>query len=103
MPAKRAWLVMESVSFFLFLVLWAPRWDAVPHGGLYRWVSAPNYLGEILEWVGFAIAAQTLAGWAFVAFTIANLAPRARSNHQWYLAKFPDYPGGRRALTPLVW
>jgi protein-S-isoprenylcysteine O-methyltransferase Ste14 len=75
----------------------------VPHGGLYRWVSAPNYLGEIIEWVGFAIAAQTLAGWAFALFTIANLAPRAVSHHRWYQAQFPDYPQGRRALIPFVW
>jgi protein-S-isoprenylcysteine O-methyltransferase Ste14 len=75
----------------------------VPHGGLYRWVSAPNYLGEIIEWVGFAIAAQTLAGWAFALFTFANLAPRAVANHRWYLRQFPDYPAGRRALIPFVW
>lgn len=75
----------------------------VPHGGLYRWVSAPNYLGEILEWVGFALAAQTLAGWAFAAFTFANLAPRAIAHHRWYCARFPTYPEGRRALIPFVW
>jgi protein-S-isoprenylcysteine O-methyltransferase Ste14 len=76
---------------------------AVPHGGFYRWVSSPNYLGEILEWVGFALAAQTLAGWAFAAFTVANLGPRALANHRWYRARFPDYPAGRRALIPFVW
>ena len=75
----------------------------VPQGGLYGWVSSPNYLGEILEWVGFAIAAQTLAGWAFAAFTVANLAPRALSNHRWYRERFPDYPARRRALIPFVW
>jgi hypothetical protein len=33
----------------------------IPSGGGFSYVSAPNYLGEILEWVGFALAAQTLA------------------------------------------
>ncbi len=75
----------------------------IPHGGLYAVVSSPNYLGEILEWVGFAIAAQTLAGWAFAAFTFANLAPRALSNHRWYRQKFADYPSQRRALIPFLW
>lgn len=75
----------------------------IPFGGAFRFVSAPNYLGEILEWVGFAIAAQTLAGWAFAAFTFANLAPRALSNHKWYREKFPEYPGNRRALIPFIW
>ena len=75
----------------------------IPHGGLYGLISAPNYFGEILEWIGFAVAAQTLAGWAFAAFTIANLAPRALSNHRWYREKFPDYPASRRALIPFLW
>lgn len=75
----------------------------IPNGGFFNWLSAPNYFGEILEWVGFAIAAQNWAGWAFAAFTVANLAPRALSNHRWYLQKFPDYPASRRALIPFIW
>lgn len=75
----------------------------IPEGGMFRFVSSPNYLGEILEWLGFAIAAQSLASWAFCAFTFANLAPRAVSNHRWYLGKFESYPSERRALVPFVW
>ncbi|MEM1031563.1 MAG: DUF1295 domain-containing protein, partial [Myxococcota bacterium] len=33
---------------------------AIPHGGLYAWVSCPNYLGECIEWLGWAIAAWSL-------------------------------------------
>ena len=36
-------------------------------------------------------------------WTIANLAPRARSNHRWYREHFPAYPPERRALVPGVW
>jgi len=75
----------------------------IPFGGGFEYVSAPNYLGEIVEWVGFALAAQTLAAWAFAAFTFANLAPRALSNHRWYRERFPDYPANRRALIPFLW
>jgi 3-oxo-5-alpha-steroid 4-dehydrogenase 1 len=75
----------------------------IPVGGGFRYVSAPNYFGEIIEWVGFALAAQTLAAWAFAAFAFANLAPRAIANHRWYRQRFPDYPGERRALVPFVW
>ena len=75
----------------------------VPHGGLYGWISSPNYFGELVEWTGFAVAAQTTASWAFVAFAFANLAPRAVANHRWYLQKFPGYPARRRALIPFVW
>lgn len=75
----------------------------VPRGGLYEYVSCPNYLGELLEWTGFALAAWSLAGLAFVAYTAANLAPRARAHHRWYLEKFPDYPRSRKALVPFLW
>lgn len=72
----------------------------IPEGGLYRWVSCPNYLGEILEWAGWAIAAWSPAGAAFAVFTVANLAPRAIANHRWYRQQFADYPRRRRALIP---
>jgi len=75
----------------------------VPEGGLYRWISSPNYFGEIIEWFGWAIATWSVAGLAFAVYAIANLAPRALSNHQWYKEKFPDYPQERRALIPGVW
>ncbi len=72
----------------------------IPYGGLFRWVSCPNYLGEIVEWTGYAIASWTAAAWAFAFFTAANLLPRAVAHHRWYRAKFPGYPRERRALLP---
>jgi 3-oxo-5-alpha-steroid 4-dehydrogenase 1 len=75
---------------------------AIPYGGLYRWVSCPNYFGELLEWIGFAIAAWTLPALAFAVFTFANLFPRALSHHRWYREKFVDYPADRKAMLPLI-
>ena len=75
----------------------------IPTGGMYRWVSSPNYLGEIVQWGGWALATWSGAGLAFFALSVANLAPRARAHQQWYLARFPDYPRRRRALVPGVW
>lgn len=74
----------------------------IPRGGLYNWVSSPNYFGEILEWIGFALAAWTVPAWVFVAFTCANLVPRALTNHRWYQERFEDYPKKRRALIPRI-
>ena len=70
----------------------------IPQGGLFQWVTCPNYLGEIIEWLGWAVATWTLAGLLFAIWTIANLLPRALSHHRWYLEKFSDYPKNRRAL-----
>jgi len=74
----------------------------IPRGGLFRWVSCPNYLGEIVEWCGWALATWTYAGFAFALFTIATLLPRALSHHRWYREHFPDYPPERKALVPGV-
>ena len=75
---------------------------SVPEGGGFRYVSCPNYLGEIIEWAGWAVATWSPAGFAFSIYTAANLVPRARSNHAWYRARFPDYPVHRKALIPGV-
>lgn len=76
----------------------------VPHAGLFAYVSAPNYFGEILEWCGWSILAQSPAGWSFAVYTATNLVPRAISNHEWYHDKFKDsYPKERKILIPCVW
>ncbi len=75
----------------------------IPFGMLYRWVSCPNYFGEIIEWAGWAIATWSLPGLSFAVWTLVNLAPRARSHHRWYQEHFPEYPSRRKALIPGVW
>jgi protein-S-isoprenylcysteine O-methyltransferase Ste14 len=75
----------------------------IPFGGFYRWISCPNYLGEIVEWVGWAVATWSLPGLAFAVWTAANLVPRAWANHRWYRERFPNYPADRRALLPGLW
>lgn len=75
---------------------------SIPQGGGFRLVTCPNYLGEILEWVGWALATWSLAGLAFFVFTAANLVPRAYSHHRWYRVTFEDYPTDRKAVIPGV-
>jgi protein-S-isoprenylcysteine O-methyltransferase Ste14 len=75
----------------------------IPDGGLYRWISCPNYFGEIVTWIGWAVATWSLPGLAFAVFTVANLAPRARAHHLWYKRQFADYPSRRKALVPAIW
>lgn len=74
----------------------------IPYGGAFRFVSCPNYLGEIVEWSGFALMAWSPAGLAFVCFTAANLLPRALASHSWYHENFTEYPLSRKAILPGV-
>ncbi|KZV53419.1 hypothetical protein F511_10205 [Dorcoceras hygrometricum] len=75
----------------------------IPRGGLFEWVSCPNYLGEIAEWLGWALMTWSWAGLGFFVYTCANLVPRAWANHKWYVAKFgEDYPKNRKAVIPFI-
>lgn len=73
---------------------------AIPGGGLFRWVSCPNFLGEIIEWTGFAVMTWSPAALAFALWTFFNLVPRGMDHHKWYRATFPDYPPERKAIIP---
>ena len=75
----------------------------IPSGGAYKLVSAPNYLGELIEWAAWAVASWSLAGLSFFVFTFANLVPRALANHRWYRETFAEYPKERRAVIPWLW
>jgi protein-S-isoprenylcysteine O-methyltransferase Ste14 len=97
-----AGFVMHSHSDYLIRNLRKPGETGyrIPHGGMFRWVSSPHYLGEIIQWTGWAILTWSLAGLAFALFTFCNLAPRALSNQAWYHQRFPDYPSRRKILIP---
>lgn len=110
------WFVAGTVVFFAGLVVTrradrvllrlrataGERRYAIPRGPLFARVSCPNYLGEIVQWLGWALLTCSLAGLAFAFYTVANLAPRAIAHHAWYRATFPEYPPERKALIPFV-
>ena len=72
----------------------------IPRGWLFRWISSPNYFGEIVQWAGWAVCTWSCPGLLFLLWTFFNLFPRALSNHRWYIRQFPDYPGERNAIIP---
>lgn len=75
---------------------------SIPRGGLFDYVSAPNYFGEIVQWCGWAIATWSLPGLAFALFTAANLLPRGLSHHRWYMNTYEGYPPKRKAVIPFL-
>lgn len=75
----------------------------IPEGFLFEYVTSPNLFGEIIEWAGFAIVAWNLPALAFAVWTYANLVPRARNHHDWYLKHFDDYPENRKIVFPFIY
>lgn len=74
----------------------------IPRGGLFEYVTAANYFGEIVEWCGYALASWSVQGVAFAFFTFCFLSGRAKEHHQWYLQKFEEYPKFRKILIPFL-
>lgn len=77
----------------------------IPRGGMFRYVTSANYLGEFIEWCGFAVLSWSAAGAVFALWTFANLAPRARKLHKRYLREFGDEYArlNRRYILPYIY
>jgi len=75
---------------------------SIPTHPLFRYISCPNFAGEIVEWTGFAIMTWSLPGLSFAIWTAANLIPRALHHHRWYRKTFPSYPEKRKAIIPFI-
>lgn len=74
----------------------------IPYGGLFKYISCPNFFGEIVEWAGFALLCWSLPALAFLIWTMVNLVPRALDHHKWYRSHFTDYPPERKAILPKI-
>ena len=75
----------------------------IPQGGMFDFISCPNYFGEIVEWIGFAIIVLNLGTLSFALWTAFNLIPRALNHHNWYINYFKEYPDKRKALIPYIY
>jgi len=75
---------------------------SIPKEFMYRYISCPNYFGEIIEWFGFAIMVWNMPAFIFLLWTIFNLLPRAIAHHKWYQNQFSDYPTNRKAIIPFI-
>lgn len=78
-----------------------PRYK-IPYGGMFKYVSCPQYLGEILSFVGLAVMTWNLGAVFVILVTAGNLVPRALITHKWFNKHFDDYPSERKAIFPHV-
>lgn len=75
----------------------------IPYGGLYEYISCPNYFSESVEWLGYCIASHgSIPSVIFFFSTVANLFPRAWRTHGWYKKQFNTYPSNRKAVIPFL-
>ena len=100
MFAGGVWINQRADQRLLSLRRGGKRGYQIPRGGMFRWVSCPNFLGECIEWTGFAVMSWSPAAAVFALWTCFNLVPRALDHHRWYRATFPDYPAQRKAIIP---
>ena len=74
----------------------------IPRGFMFEYISSPNFFGETVEWLGYAICVWTLCGWGLFIQTFFTLIPRGTNRHQYYKKKFSDYPPNRKAVIPFI-
>ncbi len=97
-----AWLNWKADNILIHLRKPGETGYKIPNGWLFRYISCPNMLGELVEWAGFAILCWNLPALAFFIWSSANLVPRALAHHSWYQSKFEDYPTERKAILPFI-
>ncbi|SPO29415.1 probable steroid 5alpha-reductase [Ustilago trichophora] len=95
---------------------------SIPRGGLFEYISFPNYLCEWFEWFSFAFAALyslpifahlstkdaiatalSTPPFLFPFVLVCLMAPRATNGHAWYKKTFGDkFPRNRKAIIPFI-
>jgi protein-S-isoprenylcysteine O-methyltransferase Ste14 len=93
---------LQSDNILLSLRKQSDKGYQIPRGGFYRFISCPNFFGEIIEWIGFAMMSWSLPALSFAVWSAINLIPRAVDHHKWYKEKFEDYPAERKAVIPFI-
>jgi 3-oxo-5-alpha-steroid 4-dehydrogenase 1 len=95
------WINLQSDSIIRHLRAPGDTRHYLPRGGMFRYVTSANYLGELLEWVGFAVLTWSAAGAVFALWTFANLAPRARKINARYQREFGSLT--QKSIIPFLY
>jgi very-long-chain enoyl-CoA reductase len=85
------------------------RIRAIPTGGLFDYVTCPNYTYEILAWVGFNLMTRTVAGVLFMCAGAFQMFVWATGKHRNYKKEFNGkdgkdcYPLNRKIIIPFIY
>ncbi|EAX97794.1 3-oxo-5-alpha-steroid 4-dehydrogenase family protein [Trichomonas vaginalis G3] len=76
----------------------------IPQGTLFKYISGPNYLFELLTWTFYMLFVSfNLEGVSFGLWLLVNITGRAEASHSWYNSFFKTkYPQDRTAYIPFV-
>lgn len=72
------------------------RGIGLPQGFLFNFISCPNYTAEIMGWVGFTVATQTLPAALFTLVGAGQMAVWAAGKHRRLLKTFDGKDGRRK-------
>lgn len=81
----------------------------IPRGGLFEFVSCPNYTYEILSWLGFNLMTKSVAGILFMCAGAFQMLLWAQGKHKRYKKEFDGkdgralYPPSRKVLIPFLY
>lgn len=75
----------------------------IPHGRLFKYISSPHFLTEILMYFCLAgIMPKSLSWMYLLCFVVLNQVTNAHIVHCWYNNEFKNYPKDRSALVPYL-
>ena len=61
-------------------------------GGLFEYATQAVYFCELWTWCGFALLSSGPNGLFILLVYLANLVPRSKASHAWYLETFGQEP-----------
>ncbi|XP_059352314.1 polyprenol reductase-like [Daphnia carinata] len=78
---------------------------SLPQGGLFNYVSCPNFLCEIIIYLAInLVLGIDFYPWTLVTFwVLSNQIMAAIMTQKWYKSKFKEFPPTRKALIPFVY
>jgi len=96
---------LDAHKIFANLKIKNSNSHSIPSGSLFKYVSCPHYLCEVIIYTCFmfilGLSHQTgVLVWFWV---LTNQMIAATMSHNWYRMKFKEYPAERKAIIPFIW